>query len=426
MSSSLRGPAGQPISIIHTSVAPAAAAAAPAPGARKPVAAQVVVALAGQSVTTLPDGQILTLGGQSPSGAVGRAALKPASPGVAAQLSVTLRKPRAYHTATVLPDGTVLVFGGFDRNGLVPEAELFNPEKQTSETIAAGPQARGFHTATLLTDGRVLIAGGMGRDGLLFNKIELWNPKSRTSEPFAQTLTFARRGHTAKLHADGSVLISGGITAAGTKPDRDEVIQVGDNTAQADLSELQIAASIPTNEAKDVAADVRVAIRFSRPLQVTTVTAVTVNLRDETGPVAAKVVAAEAGMLAFVTPDNALSPSTLYTVGISGARDTNDFVLPPTEINFTTADAPVSQAPPPKAQPQSKDDPPPPPLQAAAGATALYGHSRTSLGKYLPGVTLNLDCAGKLATAKTDSLGRFLLISTVAGHCGLEIDGTKS
>jgi len=39
---------------------------------------------------------------------------------------------------------------------------------------------------------------------------------------------------------------------------------------------------------------------------------------------------------------------------------------------------------------------------------------------------MNLDCAGKTATATTDSLGRFLLISTVAGHCELEIDGTTA
>src|SRR6266568_1906349 len=124
--------------------------------------------------------------------------------------------------------------------------------------------------------------------------------------------------------------------------------------------------------------------------------------RDQSQP---KVVAAEAGMLAFVTPDQPLSPSTLYTLSITGARDTNDFPLPQADISFTTADAAASQTAPPKAQPQSKDDPPPPPLKARTGITALYGHSRTSLGKYLPGITMNLDCGGKTATATTDSLG---------------------
>ena len=140
---SLSRQARRPISITHTAMVPAAAAAAatPAPGARKPVAAQVMVTLPGQSVTTLPDGQILTLGGQNAAGAVGRAALKPATSGVAAQLAVTMRKPRSYHTATVLPDGAVLVLGGLDRNGLVNESELFDPNKQTFDTIASSARS---------------------------------------------------------------------------------------------------------------------------------------------------------------------------------------------------------------------------------------------------------------------------------------------
>jgi len=40
--------------------------------------------------------------------------------------------------------------------------------------------------------------------------------------------------------------------------------------------------------------------------RVASVTAVNVNLGNEAGPVTAKVVAAEAGMLAFVTPDQPL------------------------------------------------------------------------------------------------------------------------
>jgi len=49
-----------------------------------------------------------------------------------------------------------------------------------------------------------------------------------------------------------------------------------------------VAASIPANEAADVAPDVRIAVRFTRPLQVTSVTAVNVNLRNEAGLVTAR------------------------------------------------------------------------------------------------------------------------------------------
>jgi RHS repeat-associated protein len=411
----------RPVALRARSVA--AAAAVSTPITRRPVAAQALTALSGESVTTLPDGRVLILGGQNGAAAVARAALKPAA-GVAAQLAVTLRNPRAFHTATVLPDGQVLVLGGLDRNGLVNDAELFDPNKQTFDSIVSGLEARAYHTTTLFTDGRVLIAGGINANGQPMNRLDLWNPKTRSIEPFNQQLKFARRGHTAKLQADGNVRISGGVTAAGLRVDQDEVIEVGDGAAQSD--ELHVAASIPAADATEVATDVRIAVRFSRPLQVITVSAVTVTLRDEAGPVFAKVVAAEGGMLAFVTPDSALNPNTRYTLSIMGGRDAGDFVLPPSDIRFTTADAPISQSGQPKSAPKDKDDPPPPPLQALTGITALYGHSRTSLGKYLPGVTLNLDCAGKTATATTDSQGRFLLISTQAGHCELEIDGTTA
>ena len=59
-----RRQAARPVSVGSRPVAPAAAAATPAPAAvRKPVATQVVAALSGESVTVLPDGRVLTLGG---------------------------------------------------------------------------------------------------------------------------------------------------------------------------------------------------------------------------------------------------------------------------------------------------------------------------------------------------------------------------
>src|SRR5947208_14752800 len=63
-----QAPAARPVSVGSRPVAPAAAAAAAAAtpvAVRKPVAAQVVAALSGESATLLPDGRVLTLGGQS-------------------------------------------------------------------------------------------------------------------------------------------------------------------------------------------------------------------------------------------------------------------------------------------------------------------------------------------------------------------------
>src|SRR5437773_12235236 len=74
----------RPITMTRPIAPAAAAAAAPALTGRKGVAAQVVVPFFGETVTTLPDGRVLTLGGQNATGTVGRAALKPAG-GIAAQ-----------------------------------------------------------------------------------------------------------------------------------------------------------------------------------------------------------------------------------------------------------------------------------------------------------------------------------------------------
>ena len=73
------------------------------------------------------------------------------------------------------------------------------------------------------------------------------------------------------------------------------------------------------------------------------------------------------------------------------------------------------------------DDPPVPPLQAGPGVTALSGQVRTVAGKYLPQVTLELNCGevkAKSNRAVSDGTGRFLLANVPQGHCKLEIDGT--
>src|SRR5439155_1421086 len=77
--------------------------------------------------------------------------------------------------------------------------------------------------------------------------------------------------------------------------------------------------------------------------------------------------------------------------------------------------------------PADQDDPPVPPLQAGPGVTALSGSVRTVSGKYLQGVTLELNCGevkGKRNRAVSDGTGRFLIANVPTGHCELEIDGT--
>src|SRR5207245_10215850 len=157
------------------------------------------------------------------------------------------------------------------------------------------------------------------------------------------------------------------------------------------------------NGATDVPTTALLGLRFSKPLQVETVTADTVSLSGPGGVVPATVVAAEGGWLVFVTPTARLFPGATYTVTLNGLADDFGQRLAPTSIGFTTArTAPKGagggaepQSPPPLATASPSADTAPvsgedwtpsagwrtgrpdspwqslPPLQAAAGVPAL-------------------------------------------------------
>ncbi|TDQ00276.1 fibronectin type III domain-containing protein [Labedaea rhizosphaerae] len=74
---------------------------------------------------------------------------------------------RDFHTLTTLPDGQVLAVGGAPtsdqtlvNNGVLP-AEIWNPDTEKWTTVASMSVPRQYHqTALLMPDGRVLVAGG--------------------------------------------------------------------------------------------------------------------------------------------------------------------------------------------------------------------------------------------------------------------------
>ena len=80
---------------------------------------------------------------------------------------------RIYHTLTTLADGTVLAIGGetssdqsIVTSGVLP-TEIWNPTTETWTTTAPIQAARNYHsTAILMPDGRVLSAGGGHSTGL--------------------------------------------------------------------------------------------------------------------------------------------------------------------------------------------------------------------------------------------------------------------
>ena len=410
---------------------------APARRAPSPPQAPTV----GQASTLLPDGRTLVTGGQGAEGPQSAVFIVETG-GAQTALGSGLRSARANHTATMLPDGRVLVVGGVGPNGrVVSSAEIYDPQAQISSPLASPwpGAARAYHTATLLTDGRVLVVGGVTEAGGVAGGAELWDFRTRRATALSARPNVARQRHKATLLESGAVLITGGADEDGNETASAELFNpaggfsftAGPPPANPDTA--YVSASIPGNDETDVATDAVLSLRFSRPLRAETVNAQTVTVNGPQGSVAVKVVPAEGGRLAFVTPLPSLTRGTNYTLTVAGASDGAGTVTPFT-ISFTTAG---------KREPEvvTEEDWVPdernfrgnwrsnkvpetpamslPSLQAPEGVTALSGQVLTLTGHPLADVTFRV---GDVAT-RSDSTGRFLLSQIPAGHHVLIMDG---
>lgn len=405
--------------------------------------------LPGQVSTLLPDGRVLLTGGEGDSGPVSVAYIKDGKT-EPTELSAQLLKPRAYHTATVLPNGKVLIAGGAtEGNQVLAESELFDPSLQTFQAYASNLDGRAHYTATLLPDGRLLIVGGVDVNGNTLDTVEFWSYRTQSVQAFSSALLVPRQDHTAVLRSDGTVRIHGGTNSNGSTPASDEIIDPSAGTIQALPSQAQdptaqgspVIQSLPTDGTANVAIDSVLSLQFSSPVRVETLTAETVTLTANDQPVPIHVVAAQDGLLAFITAAAPLQGETQYTLSAQGIQDRTGSALPAFQASFTTAEdlnaanvpanstainatGPVRNAA--TGGRQAGDDPAVAPLQANPGLTALSGETRTVAGKYLPNVTFNLDCDGNRGTGKSDNLGRFLIVTQGSGHCEMEIDGTTA
>ena len=314
----------------------------PRPVKVKPIFAarpQANAILPGQSVTLLGDGRSLLIGGEVNNRAVDTVSLSDGMTGAPVAIKSKLHQARAWHSATTLPDGTMLVLGGVGKNGAVlKSAELFDPERQTFSLLPV-PEiaAQAYHTATLLTDGQVLIAGGSG-------ETLLWDFKSKTFRTLAAKLSATRQKHKATLLFDGNLLIEGGVDSNGNQVTAAELYNTASGSfnfttisnAQMDQSGPFLAGSLPANGATDVPVDTFIALRFSKRLRVETVNAHSISLSGSEGTLEAKVVPAESGRLAFVTPKVPLLPGMTYTVSVSDAIDESGATIAPASSSFTT------------------------------------------------------------------------------------------
>jgi len=389
--------------------------------------------LPGQTVTHLPDGRILKLGGLEEEG--------PTSMALIGELHFQLRRARAWHTASMLPDGKVLIVGGIASNGTVEDTvELLDCTTGTSEILAnARLTARVYHSATLLTEGLVLIAGGLSTEGAALREAQLWDFRTRTV--LSQTRLRTGRYHqTSTLLASGKVLLSGGSGDSGASlgngelynPQTQRFANAGPETSfdpQFSSLEPRLSASLPEDGATGVRVDGFIALRFSKPLRVDTVNANTIVLADGQGRIESKVVPAEGGMLAFVTPTAPLRSGVTYTVSLTGAADPDGSLLQPATVEFTTV---VEERPRgrvwvpgdqnfngdwtsglPRSEWQDL-----PAYQAPFGVTALSGQVLRVDGWPLENVKLQIGDR----TTTSDHSGRFLLENVETGRKTLIVD----
>ena len=386
--------------------------------------------LMGQSVTLLPDGRELLLGGEGPNGPVASAEIENLQTGALTPLGKDMPQARAWHTATVLPDGNVLVFGGVGSGGhVVNTAELFDPStRQFKDMPSLGVTPRSHHTATLLTDGTVFFAGGVNDEGQTLGSAQIWDPRENTTADVPHWLFTPRSDQTAKLQSDGKVLLWGGKDATGLIIKSGEVYDPATQSFMFQPSQpppssssTQVAATIPEDTSRDVPSNVLIGIRFTLPVQAKSVSSSTVTLSGPEGNVAAKAVSTDGGMLAFVTPKEDLTAGTDYTVDLNGLNAATGQKISEFSFDFTTSGnglglpTSVNWSGGPQNSPYLRL----PPLHAPPGTTAIAGQVLLQDGLPVKKVTMRVGAS----VTTTDGTGRFILTNVPSGRDVLIIDG---
>jgi len=399
----------------------------------------------GQSQTQLPDGRLLLIGGMESGSPTNRVYFKDSQTGTLSEASGTLLQSRAFHSATLLPNGKIFIFGGVgDGASTLSQAEVYDPVAQVSSNASSsGLSPRSHQSVTLLTDGRVLIAGGINSDGMALSQIDIWDYRTGMSSTLSLTLSVPLSDQTATLMPDGTVLLWGGIDANGNHLTGGEIIDpitpvvrlVSSTSVQLNSLAPLLEASSPQNGENGIAITQLIALRFSKPLAMSSFDATTVTLSAQYSNVAINVIPAEGGMLGFITPQGGvLANGTTYTLYISGATDTTGLALPNTTILFTTVvssantdtgstssttDADASGITAGNAGGLSSEWRKLPALKALPGVTSLTGQVLTLDGSPLPNVLVQVDSQ----QATTDKTGRFLVQNTGSGHHVMIVDG---
>lgn len=323
-------------------------------GSAHAVGTQVPPATVGQAVTQLADGRWLLSGGMDSLGQASNQLLifDPVS-GQSNPALYLLNHARVGHSATLMPDGRVLILGGVDRSGTpVVDAEVLELSTNSATLVGSlGLIPRAYHTAVLLPDRRILIAGGVNSKRQILQEAELLNTDDLQIERFNAVSEIARWQHLAQLLPNQSVLLSGGLSSEGKTiaeneiydalsqrfgPDKASTNQLLNSTQGGQIPSL--IGSLPADQTRNLALDTRMVVRFSQWMAPETLNAQNVRLIGLGKIVPATIVAAERGLLLFITPRQTLKSNTDYQLIIDGAIDALGVALPKTILNFHTAD----------------------------------------------------------------------------------------
>jgi hypothetical protein len=179
--------------------------------------ASMTTARLGPTYSTLPDGSVLVVGGNTccPYHWFNKAETYDSVNQIWTPTSAKMTN--ANGTALLLPDGKVLVAGGVEGTEpttvYVADAELFDSSTEVWTATTSMSTDRGYPTLTLLTSGQALVAGGTSGGWTVCNDLtssELYDSATGVWFPTGD-MTQARSGNTATLLPNGQVLVAGGF-----------------------------------------------------------------------------------------------------------------------------------------------------------------------------------------------------------------------
>ena len=121
--------------------------------------------------------------------------------------------PRATEKSILLPNGKVLSAGGESTGGSIAGAELYNPATGTWTNTGSLSAVRERNQSALLPNGKVLLAGG-DNQAVYYSTSEIYDPALGTWAP-AASLSTARNNFSSALLNNGNLLVVGGENTTG-------------------------------------------------------------------------------------------------------------------------------------------------------------------------------------------------------------------